>query len=274
MKYLTLMVIPYPGAEVHSLRISHRWLRLGVALAALIFLLGLVLLFFLRPILHQAGEYDSLMAENQLLAVENQKLLVLTSKLEELDALVKKIRYAGGMATDSTAADSVAADSTGRMIAAPAMTATPEPPWPVAGTELPAGRPEAPGSYAPADVPRGMPVQEKTYITRSFNPKIYHFGIDVPLREGTPVRSTGDGTVTIAARNPELGFHVMLKHASGFSTLYAHNSLLTVSKGDRVRRGDVIAYSGNLGQSSAPHLHYAVFDRDGNPVDPLPFLEQ
>jgi murein DD-endopeptidase MepM/ murein hydrolase activator NlpD len=116
-------------------------------------------------------------------------------------------------------------------------------------------------------------VSEKSYISRLFNAEIYHFGIDIALKQGTPVHSTADGTISVAERNDDFGYYVMIKHASGYSTLYAHNSKLAVTNGQRVKRGDLIAYSGNLGQSSGPHLHYAILDKDGNPIDPLPFLE-
>ena len=76
-----------------------------------------------------------------------------------------------------------------------------------------------------------------------------------------------------AEKNENLGYYLMIKHDNGYSTMYAHNSRLTVAKGDRVKKGDLIAYSGNMGISSGPHLHYAVFDEKGNPVDPLPFLQ-
>jgi len=123
-------------------------------------------------------------------------------------------------------------------------------------------------------VPYGMPTEERSYISRFFDPEIFHFGIDIALKQGTPVRATADGVVIKAEQSSDLGYYVMLKHSSGYSTLYAHNSRLVVKQGDKVKKGDLIAYSGNLGQSSGPHLHYAIFDQKGNPINPLPFLER
>jgi len=64
---------------------------------------------------------------------------------------------------------------------------------------------------------------------------------------------------------------VILSHAEGIETMYAHNGPILVERGERVARGDVVAYSGNSGQSSAPHLHYEVRE-GGTAVDPTAYL--
>jgi len=83
-----------------------------------------------------------------------------------------------------------------------------------------------------------------------------HKGTDYAAPTGTPVRATSDGTVTWAARNGSFGNLVVVKHAGGFETKYAHLSRYAVRRGERVRQGEVIAYVGATGGATGPHLHY------------------
>lgn len=95
-----------------------------------------------------------------------------------------------------------------------------------------------------------------------------HNGIDIAVVIGTPVCSTANGVVTEARNSPSFGNVVKLRHSDGFVTIYAHNSQLTVKEGDYVLKGDVVAYSGNTGYSTGPHLHYEI-RKDDTPVNPL-----
>ncbi len=85
-----------------------------------------------------------------------------------------------------------------------------------------------------------------------------HKGTDYAAPTGTPIRATGDGRVTHAGRNGSFGNLVVIKHNGGFETKYAHLSRYAqgLSKGDRVRQGDVIGYVGATGGATGPHLHY------------------
>lgn len=263
MKHLTLMIVPYQGADVRSLKIRHSTLKFLAVLAVLVVcsLVGTVI--YLRPVLEKAREYDRLNAQNQLLTLEKQKIKELNLKIAQLEQLVEKIHLAQGVG--EYAALGEAEDSTSEEQGETGTFAIP----------LESGLNTSGSDNEKVDtrIPRGAPVAAKSYISRLYNAEIYHFGIDIALKQGTPIHATADGTVSVAEKNEDLGFYVMIKHASGYSTLYAHNSRLVVESGKRVRKGDLIAYSGNLGQSSGPHLHYAILDKDGNPIDPLPFLE-
>lgn len=83
-----------------------------------------------------------------------------------------------------------------------------------------------------------------------------HGGIDYPCSTGTSVRSVADGTVTHAGSEGGYGNSVVVKHAGGYSTRYAHLSSFKVRNGQKVHAGDTIAKSGNTGNSSGPHLHF------------------
>lgn len=98
-----------------------------------------------------------------------------------------------------------------------------------------------------------------------------HQGIDIPARTGTPVRATAEGQVTIAGTRGGYGLLVEINHGNGYRTRYGHNSRLAVRVGQRVKKGQIIAYVGNTGTSTGPHVHYEV--RLNNvPVDPTPYL--
>lgn len=104
-------------------------------------------------------------------------------------------------------------------------------------------------------------------ISDNFNPRRRHpilntirahKGTDYAAPRGTPVRATGDGRVTWAARNGSFGNLVVVKHAGGFETKYAHLSKYQggVRRGTRVKQGDIIGYVGSTGGATGPHLHY------------------
>ena len=77
--------------------------------------------------------------------------------------------------------------------------------------------------------------------------------------------------VVFAGHQPEYGVTLIVDHGHDVKTLYGHLSRATVSVGDRVQRGEVMAYTGNTGRSSGPHLHYEI-QVAGQPVDPRGFL--
>lgn len=121
-----------------------------------------------------------------------------------------------------------------------------------------------------------------------------HNGIDLKASLGTPIYAAEDGEV-VAVGNQDLycykgayGKYVVIRHYNNLTTLYAHLSLQTVKKGDIVKRGDIIGYSGSSGFATGPHLHFTVYFSPtfqmtgsascgpmpiGAPVNPLPYLQ-
>lgn len=98
-----------------------------------------------------------------------------------------------------------------------------------------------------------------------------HYGVDYSARLGTPVQATADGIVTFAGKWAAFGNTVELSHGFDFVTRYAHNSKILVKKGQRVKRGDVIARVGSSGRSTATHLHYEVIYK-GRKRNPLSYV--
>ena len=101
-----------------------------------------------------------------------------------------------------------------------------------------------------------------------------HAGIDFALPAGTPIRASAAGTVTKAGDVGDgYGISVVVEHANGYLTHYAHQSRTTVGVGDKVKAGQVIGYEGSTGDSTGPHLHFEVHQGSmWNQIDPAPFL--
>jgi lipoprotein NlpD len=142
----------------------------------------------------------------------------------------------------------------------------------------PAGRPSAIAREIPdqAKVPEELrwPLPEGR-ITSAFGQRWgrKHEGIDLAAPSGTPVLAARDGRVLYAGNSLRgYGNMVVLQHANDLLTAYAHNSVLLVRVGDRVRTGQTIARVGQSGRATGPHLHFEV--RRGHvPLNPLRFLE-
>jgi len=97
----------------------------------------------------------------------------------------------------------------------------------------------------------------------------FHPGIDISVPRGTKVVAPADGVVVFAGPRSGYGNALMVDHGFGVVTRYGHLEGFNVRPGQRVKRGDVIAFSGNTGRSTAPHLHYEVWvnDRMRNPIE-------
>ena len=99
-----------------------------------------------------------------------------------------------------------------------------------------------------------------------------HHGVDYLVPEGTPIFATADGVVqTLSEKNTTHGKAITIDHGNGYQTSYSHLLDIRVKKGQRVKRGDIIALSGNSGLSFAPHLHYEVIF-NGMRVDPVHYF--
>ncbi|MFR2525627.1 M23 family metallopeptidase [uncultured Alistipes sp.] len=131
-------------------------------------------------------------------------------------------------------------------------------------------------------IPAIQPVINKqlSLLTASYGMRIHpfyktlqsHQGVDYTVPEGSSVFATADGVVKeTATRNSTSGKTVVIDHGNGYETRYANLSEINVQKGQRVRRGDIIALSGNTGLSLAPHLHYEV-RYQGMRVDPVHYF--
>lgn len=128
--------------------------------------------------------------------------------------------------------------------------------------------------------PTGNPVAGTFEVSSDFGirPNPYggggyegHDGIDILGAEGTPIYATANGKAIQAQYGNGYGYHVVLKNAQGYETLYAHLSKLAVKPQAQVQQGQLIGFMGNTGRSTGTHLHYSVF-RNGKAIDPKPYM--
>lgn len=130
-------------------------------------------------------------------------------------------------------------------------------------------------------IPAIQPVINKqlTLLTASYGMRIHpfyktlqsHQGVDYTVPEGSRVFATADGRVKDVMRSSTHGQTVVIDHGNGYETSFSHLSKVNVVRGQQVRRGDIIALSGDTGLSLAPHLHYEV-RLDGMRVDPVHYF--
>ncbi len=116
----------------------------------------------------------------------------------------------------------------------------------------------------------GSPFGERVHPTKGVEK--FHYGIDIKANSGVPIKAALDGEVIEATYEVTYGNFVKVKHSDGLSTLYAHCSVLTVKKGQKVKKGQVIARVGSTGDSTGPHLHFEVH-KNGTHVDPLTYIK-
>ncbi len=100
----------------------------------------------------------------------------------------------------------------------------------------------------------------------------FHYGIDITNSSGTNIVASAKGIVIFSGYKRGYGRTVILDHENGYKTLYAHNSKVLVSVGDRVEKGQLIAKMGSTGRSTGSHLHFEIHEND-KPIDPLTILK-
>ncbi len=112
-------------------------------------------------------------------------------------------------------------------------------------------------------------------IIAAFGPKpngLQNDGINLAVPEGTPIKAAEDGVVAYAGNELKgYGNLVLVRHANGFVTAYAHASDILVKRGEAVKRGEVIAHAGQTGNVTSPQLHFEI-RKGATPVDPAQYL--
>ncbi len=114
-------------------------------------------------------------------------------------------------------------------------------------------------------------------VVTAFGPKPsgqQNDGINVAVPEGTPIKAAEDGVVAYAGNELKTyGNLVLIRHSNGYVTAYAHASEILVKRDEPIKRGQVIAKSGQTGNVSAPQLHFEI-RKGSSPVDPMPYLDK
>lgn len=128
---------------------------------------------------------------------------------------------------------------------------------------------------SPFTLPMNSAVTSPYGSARLFNGEVasYHSGTDFKAAIGTEIIASNDGVVVIAKERFLSGLGVVIDHGQGIFSMYYHCSKINVKVGDIVKKGDLIALSGNSGRVSGPHLHFG-FLVNGVQVDPMDFMQK
>ena len=265
---VTIVVHPDGDLESKQYHIARWALVAGKWGAGAIAVLVVLFFAFAGPIMRNAARVPGLEREVSRLRVENSRVQQLASALNRAEANYQELRSVLGVkAPPPTAAGkggTVArtADFTSAMRAVPIRAALPG---------------ATPRYETGESIPSHWPLDVSGFVTRGqVRPGVVdesHPGIDIAVPIGTPIRAAGGGTVSAAGYDPDYGLFVLLRHPSGYETMYGHTSRLLAAEGDEVQAGQVIGLSGNSGRSTAPHLHFEI-RHDGKSVDPLDLVKE
>jgi murein DD-endopeptidase MepM/ murein hydrolase activator NlpD len=220
---------------------------------------------FIGPIMRNNARVPGLEREVSRLRIENSRVQQLATALNRAESNYQELRQMLGVkAPPATRGGNVnrEADLATSMRAGPIRAALPG-----TGVRFESG----------ASVPSHWPLDVQGFVTRGqVRPGVVdesHPGIDIAVPLGTPVRAAGGGSVSEAGYNADYGLFVLLRHPSGYETMYGHMSRLIAAEGDEVQAGAVIGLSGNSGRSTAPHLHFEI-RRDAKSIDPLELVRE
>ena len=262
---LTLMIVPEGGDKVYSRNISSGLFKLLVALTSIwiIFLIGVTIVYTRLSV--QASKAALLQEENQRLRQYFTKVIDIEESFKRNQEFTARLAELAGVNLQELNSpakinfDSLNAARDTLVLRRPSGESPPNlTPEQLLAQYVPSGRPLygwISKGFSSADEARGK-----------------HTGIDFAVKEGTAVSATASGEIISAGWDEYLGNFVIIDHGNGYLTTYGHNRELLVKKGEKINKGEIIALSGNTGQSTAPHLHYEIM-KDGEPIDPAPFLD-
>lgn len=270
---LVLMITDSRGSRILNINAFFK----RIAFYFVVFILTLIF-FSIISISVFRHELGSIAKNNNILSHEYQKLLAKNSELnDKIDQRVEELALVGdrvehledlvGLPLDGVPSDTDEYEKINYGLQDRLQLAS------LAGVQK---------TFVMKFIPNGYPMDYYRRISDFFGYRIHpklgrrhlHSGVDFSAEIGTPIYATADGVVEFARQDYNGGYGNLIKidHSFGFKTYYAHLSDLLVKRGDFVKKGQIIAYSGNTGMSTGPHLHYEIRFL-GAYIDPQVFLE-
>ena len=190
----------------------------------------------------------------------------------------ERVRKAGAKAEPQAAKKPEPAKPTVQAQKAPPAPQAQAPKAPEAPKATQTEVPKTTGSLAePAPMPQaptpGFRWPAKGRVIAGFGGAGGNEGINIAVPEGTPVKAAEDGTVAYAGSDVKgYGKLVLIRHDGGYVSAYAHNGEIAVKPGEKVKRGQPIAKSGQSGNVTSPQLHFEL-RKGAQPIDPMPHLQ-
>lgn len=268
MKHLTVMFMSDSSDQTRSYRVPRIIFYLFAAIVT-IFVAGTVTAFIYHGMLNKAIEKrNEILEENMLLLQENQKLQKLEENLKANSMLLRRVLKLVGVSVNNQ--DGTISGFTQDSAIAAFME----------NSDILLNLSEPLSKKEIKDViPSGLPADGRItrgYIPDDENLSRRHYGIDISVKEGTKMYATADGVVEFAGWDDYYGKIIIIDHSGennseGYQTVYGHNLVNLVSEGEVVRKGDLIALSGNTGRSTGPHIHYEI-RKNQKPVNPENYI--
>jgi len=281
-KTYTVLLIPEDKGRTISLRINKAIFRSVIAFVILCFIGILSLVIFSGRIAVRLQLVNTLEEENRQLVEQNQKMNLMSEKIQKIQELNEYIRYLAlekdvepepipvvrtdnitpffendasddaidtiRLFTDSVHIEYQASETPDQFL-----------------TSIPYIRP------VEGWITKKFALDSVSDSTTSGQGMYKHPGVDFAAAQGSLIRATAPGIVREVKYDHYLGKIITIQHQYDFVTRYGHCSQILVSPGNHVTRGQTIALVGNTGFSSAPHLHYEVL-KNGHHVDPLRYI--
>ncbi|MGI1691090.1 M23 family metallopeptidase [Thermoanaerobacter uzonensis] len=291
-KYLNIMIIPNSNQQIKSFKISIPLIKtvaivafsiIMAATASLVYF-GKTTTYLYTVIAEKDKKIEQLTSvkeeQDKKIATLDRNAQLVSERIKGLNELEEKVRRMVGLSTPATSRGSVSRDSRSDANISYDNETTAELISQIdqktqslqdliskvaARLDYLNSIPSAYPVYGTITSPFGMRKSPFGYGTE------FHPGIDISVPVGTPVKAAGKGVVTYAGWLTGYGNAVIIDHGYGIESVYGHNSEILVKVGQSVKRGDIIAKSGNTGRSTGPHVHFEV-RVNGNPVDPMKYL--
>jgi murein DD-endopeptidase MepM/ murein hydrolase activator NlpD len=280
-EFYTLIVVPHAAAKFRKFQVPVRFAKWTAGVAGALLLAGSGMLVHYTRIAYEVTELRKLQAENRMLTAKTQEYEQnagrLQAKVTQLQGLVTKLGVMAGLEQPPLDAPAGVGGVSGFETSVPghpsllSMDRKLE-----VLTEKSVQLEEfyQDQTVLLASTPSIWPV--RGYLSAGFGQRRdpftgqrdFHPGLDVSSPIGTRVQAPADGLVISVGVQGGYGNALVIDHGYGVVTRYGHLSGFNVKPGQRVKRGDLIAFVGNTGRSTGPHLHYEVWVRDQaqNPI--------
>lgn len=257
----SISIIPDDGSETKGfVGVSKkRMIVLFSALGVMILVLGMLLVFF-TPIKRLMPDYQTKLRFQKNILQNQWMLDSLNREIENLDLYNTRLKSALGITPTII-------DST-KLAPEQIASATPRHHYNFAVEKLTV---DAIRKLKHKKKPNAANAFVSGTLSQAFSPQTSHYGIDIATASNETIGAIADGTVLFADWTNDYGYTVIIDH-SYFISFYKHCNTALVREGERVKKGEVLALTGNRGnESSGPHLHLEVW-KDGVPVNPSQYI--
>ncbi len=282
-EFYTLIIVPHAKARFRKIQVSVRLTKWVVGVASIAGLTLSGALFHYTRIAAEVHELRQLRTENKALLSKTQEYELsagkLQAKVQQLQNMVTKLGVMAGLEHSLPEPTAGVGGATSMDSVPPKLDASALADMDRSLTRLTDRSAQLEEFYRDQTVllsstPSVWPV--RGYLSAAFGNRIdpftgqkdFHPGIDISTPVGTKVQAPADGIVVSSGQQGGYGNALVIDHGYGVVTRYGHLDSFAVKPGQRVKRGDVIAYVGSTGRSTGPHLHYEVWVRDQaqNPI--------